>query len=84
MNCKPVPDMFKQIVCGVVIILIAGWIGYVSLKGTTLDAMVSGINTRVTVLETVTSAIKDDITEIKILIKEVRADQQRIYNKERK
>ncbi len=78
---KPATDLFKQVVCGVVVILIAGWIGYVSLKGTTLDAMVAGINTRVTVLESVTSAIKDDILEIKMLIREVREDQKRIQNK---
>lgn len=68
---------FKQIVCGITIILIAGWIAYVSIKGITIDAMVAGINTRVTVLETVASTIKDDVLEIKMLMKEVRADQQR-------
>jgi hypothetical protein len=74
----------KQIVCGVLIVLIAGWITYVSAKGVTIDAMVAGINTRVTVLESVTSTIKDDIIEIKMLIKEVREDQKRREFKERK
>ena len=69
--------MFKQIVCGVVIVLIAGWIGYVSLKGSTLDAVASGLNTRVSVLESVTTAIKCDISEIKGMVKEVRDDQMR-------
>ncbi len=76
--------MFKQIVCGILIVLIAGWITYVSAKGATLDALIAGINTRVTVLETVASTIKDDIVEIKTLIKEVREDQRRREFKERK
>jgi hypothetical protein len=70
-------NMFKQVVCGIVVILIAGWITYVSVKGTSLDAMIAGINTRVTVLETVASTIKDDILEIKVLIKEIRRDQMK-------
>ncbi len=69
--------MYKQIVVGVVTLLIAGWIAYTSTKGYTLDAMVAGINTRVTVLETVASTIKDDILEIKVMMKEVRDDQRR-------
>jgi hypothetical protein len=68
--------MFKQVVCGVLIILIAGWVTYVSVKGVSIDALVAGINTRVTVLETVASTIKDDVVEIKMLIKEVRDDQR--------
>jgi hypothetical protein len=70
-------SLFKQVVCGILIILIAGWITYVSAKGVSLDTMVSGINTRVTVLETVASTIKEDIMEIKVLIKEVREEQRR-------
>ena len=77
-------SMFKQIVCGILIVLIAGWITYISAKGVSIDAMVAGINTRVTVLETVASTIKDDIVEIKTLIKEVREDQRRREFKERK
>ena len=76
-------SMFKQIVCGVVIVLVAGWIGYISLKGTTLDAIAAGLNTRVTVLETITSTIKEDISDIKTMIKEVR-DDRRKENRERK
>lgn len=80
---KPQNGLLKQVACGILILLISGWIGYVSLKGITLDTMVAGINTRVTVLETVASTIKDDIMEIKLLIKEVRADQQRRERRER-
>lgn len=69
--------LFKQIICGILVVLIAGWITYVSAKGISLDAMVAGINTRVTVLETVASTIKDDILEIKVLIKEIRRDQMK-------
>lgn len=69
--------MYKQIIVGVVTLLIAGWIAYTSTKGYTLDAMVAGINTRVAVLETVASTIKDDILEIKNMMKEVRDDQRR-------
>lgn len=71
--------MFKQIVCGIVIILVAGWITYVSVKGTSLDAMVAGINTRVTVLETVANTIKDDVSEMKLMIREIRNDQIKGY-----
>jgi hypothetical protein len=73
--------LFKQIVCGILIVLVAGWITYVSAKGVSLDAVVAGINTRVTVLETVASTIKDDITEIKVLMKEIRHDQMRRNDK---
>ncbi len=73
----------KQIICGITIFLIAGWISYISLKGVTLDVMVNGINTRVTVLETVASTIKEDIVEIKALIKEVRDDQRRVKRGDR-
>ena len=78
------PDMFRQIVGGVVIILIASWICYVSLKGITLDATAAGLSTKVAVLESVTLTIKEDITEIKTLIKEVRTDQKRRELKEKK
>jgi hypothetical protein len=78
------PDVLKQIVCGVVILLIAGWISYVSLKGITLDAAAAGLSTKVAVLESVTLTIKEDITEIKTLIKEVRTDQKRRELKEKK
>ena len=70
-------SMFKNITVGVVTILIAGWVTYVSVKGVNLDAMVAGINTRVSVLETVASTIKEDIMEIKALLYEVRNDQKR-------
>ena len=73
---------FKQIVSGVLIIVIAGWITYVTLKGQTLDAVIAGINTRVSVLEVVASTIKDDITEIKLLVKELRNDQIRRARRE--
>lgn len=75
--------MFKQIICGVMIVLVAGWITYVSMKGISLDAMVAGLHTRVTVLELVATTIKDDITEIKLLMKEVRSDQMRRERKEK-
>ena len=68
--------MFKQIVAGIVVILVAGWITYVSIKGTSLDAMMAGINTRVSVMETVASTIKDDIVEIKVMMKEIRDGQR--------
>jgi hypothetical protein len=77
-------SMLKQIICGVVIVLISGWIGYISLKGSTLDAMAAGLNTRVTVLESVTSTIRGDISEIKSLIKQVRDDQIRRETREKK
>ena len=70
-------NLFKQIVCGILIVLIAGWITYVSAKGITLDAMVAGMNTRVTVLETVASTIKDDIIEVKIMLRDIRNEQMR-------
>jgi len=73
--------LFKQIICGILVILIAGWITYVSAKGVSLDALVAGINTRVTVLETVASTIKDDIIEIKVLMKEIRYEQMRRNDK---
>ncbi len=69
-------SLTKQVVCGVVIILIAGWITYVSVKGTSLDAMIAGINTRVSVLETVAFTIKEDIVEIKVLMKEIKDGQR--------
>ena len=69
--------MYKQVIVGVVTLLIAGWIAYTSTKGYTIDSMVAGINTRVAVLETVASTIKDDILEIKNMMKEVRDDQRR-------
>ena len=70
-------NIFKQVVCGILIVLIAGWITYVSAKGVTLDAMVAGMNTRVTVLETVASTIKDDIIEVKIMLRDIRNEQMR-------
>ena len=73
---------FKQIACGNLTIVIAGWITYVTLKGQTLDAVIAGINTRVSVLEVVASTIKDDITEIKLLVKELRNDQIRRARRE--
>jgi hypothetical protein len=69
--------MIKQILCGIFVVLIAGWVTYVSAKGISIDTMVAGINTRVTVLETVALNIKEDIIEIKMLMREVRQDQKR-------
>ena len=74
----------RHIVSGIIIILIAGWIGYISVKGITIDAMVAGINTRVSVLETVASTIKDDIVEIKGLMRDVRENQLRLERKEKR
>lgn len=77
MTAKLPNTTFSQVICGILIILIAGWICYVSFKGITLDGAIAGINTRVTVLETVASTIKDDIMEIKGMLKEIREDQKR-------
>ena len=70
-------SMVKQIIAGIIIVLVGGWITYVTFKGVSLDAMISGINARVAVLESVTSTIKDDIMEIKGMLKEIRDDQKR-------
>ena len=59
------------------LVLVGGWITYVSFKGISIDAMISGISTRVAVLETVASTIKEDIAEIKVLMKEIREDQKK-------
>ena len=69
--------LFKQIAVGVIIILIAGWVTYVSAKGVSTDAIVAGIQTRVAVLENVALTIKEDIAEIKVTMKEIRNDQKR-------
>ena len=69
--------LFKQIAVGVIIILIAGWVTYVSAKGVSMDAIVAGIQTRVAVLENVALTIKEDIAEIKVTMKEIRNDQKR-------
>ena len=69
--------LFKQIAVGVIIILIAGWVTYVSAKGVSMDAIVAGIQTRVAVLESVALTIKEDIAEIKVTMKEIRNDQKR-------
>jgi len=74
---------FKKIACGVMIILIAGWVTYVSVKGVSLDAVVAGINTRVSVLEQVATTIKEDILEIKLLMRDIRGDQLRREKKGR-
>lgn len=74
---------FKKIAVGVMVVLIAGWVTYVSVKGVSLDAVVAGINTRVSVLEQVASTIKEDIQEIKILMRDVRNDQIRREKKGR-
>ncbi len=68
--------MFKQVMAGILVILIAGWITYVSVKGTSLDAMIAGIHTRVSVLEMVATTIKEDIAEIKTVMKEIRDSQR--------
>lgn len=70
--------VYRQIFVGIVIVLTTGWITYISFRGLDLAAVVSGIHTRVAVLETVASTLKEDIGEIKILIREVREDQKRI------
>ena len=69
--------LFKQIAVGVIIILIAGWVTYVSAKGVSMDAIVAGIQTRVAVLENVALTIKEDIAEIKATMKEIRNDQKK-------
>ena len=69
--------LFKQIAVGVIIILIAGWVTYVSAKGVNMDAIVAGIQTRVAVLENVALTIKEDIAEIKVTMKEIREDQKK-------
>ncbi len=70
-------SMFKQIIVGIVVVLVAGWITYVSVKGTTLDAMIAGVKIEVAVLKEVTSTIKDDINEMKVIVKEIRDGQRR-------
>ena len=74
---------FKKIACGVMIVLIAGWVTYVSVKGVSLDAVVAGINTRVSVLEQVASTIKEDIVEMKVMLRDIRGDQIRREKKGR-
>lgn len=74
---------FKQIMGGILIILVAGWIGYISIRGITLQEVVAGIHTRVSVLEAVAKTIKEDMIEIKTLIRQVRDDQLRREKKER-
>jgi len=69
--------LFKQIAVGVIIILIAGWVTYVSAKGISMDAITAGIQTRVAVLENVALTIKEDIAEIKMTMKEIRNDQKK-------
>ena len=69
--------MFKQVICGTLIVLVTGWITYVSAKGIGLDTLISGINTRVTVLETVAATIKNDILEMKGMLRDIRNDQMR-------
>ena len=69
--------LFKQIAVGVIIILIAGWVTYVSAKGISMDAIAAGIQTRVAVLENVALTIKEDIAEIKATMKEIRNDQKK-------
>ena len=70
-------NMIRQIIAGIIIVVVGSWAVYISAKGINLDAMIAGINTRVSVLETVASTIKEDIIEIKTLIKEIREDQKR-------
>jgi hypothetical protein len=75
-------SMFKQVACIILGALIVGWVGYVSSQGIKLD-------TRVAVQESITSAVKEDIKEVKGdmkvmigFIQEIRSDQIRRYNKE--
>ncbi len=72
--------MFKAIITGLVITLVSAWVVYVSVKSVTIDAIVAGINTRVTVIETANTlqfnTIADWRKEIKASLDEIATEQK--------
>ncbi len=77
--------MFKAIITGLVITLVSAWVVYVSVKGVTIDAIVAGINTRVTVIETATTLQFNTIAEwrkeIKTSLDEIATEQKNTNRK---
>jgi hypothetical protein len=66
---------FKRAVGSVLIIVIAGWLGWVSVCAIAYDK-------RISVVESVVTYIKEDISEMKALVKDIRSDQVRRERKE--
>jgi hypothetical protein len=63
-------DSFKRAVCSIVAAVLIGWLGWVSFGAISVDK-------RVTVVESTVAYIREDITEMKVLVKEIRQDQLR-------
>jgi hypothetical protein len=66
---------FKRVTCSVVIAVLIGWLGWVSLGAIAADK-------RITVVESVVTFIQADITEMKGLVREIRQDQLRRERRE--
>jgi hypothetical protein len=70
-------ESFKRIVASIVVILIAGWIGWVSVCSIASDR-------RLSVVESAITYISADITEMKGLVKDIRNDQIRRSSTEKR
>ena len=69
-------DGFKRVLFSIMIILVAGWITWVSFSA-------SGNKERISVVEASISYVRSDISEMKALVKEIRQDQVRRERGER-
>lgn len=67
----------KQVLCGVAVVIIAAWLSYISVCTVNYDR-------RIGILESVIVYLKDDLHELKGLIKEIRNDQIRRQQTERR
>jgi hypothetical protein len=68
-------NSFKRVLSGVIIVLITGWLGWVSICAVAADR-------RIAVVESTMTFIQGDIKEVKDLVREIRQDQVRREQKE--
>jgi hypothetical protein len=66
---------FKRIGGTILVLIITGWLGWVSVCSIAYEK-------RISVVESVVSFIKEDIVEVKLLVKEIRNDQLRRERRE--
>lgn len=66
----------KQILSGIVIIVVAAWLSWISICAVSYDK-------RIGIVEAAIIYVKDDLHELKALIKEVRNDQIRRQQKDK-